>query len=235
MPLVAWCGRVSTPIVVGIVRPAILLPGALATGLSPEQFSVLLTPQNWRTSRGTICVVNLLQRTIEAAVFFHPAVWSISRRISREREHCCDDAVVMAGCPRIAYAEALVFEMAELCVPQRGLAGAAALGAAGAGRSEFKRRVLRLLSVSDPPPVRAVALGRDCAGRGPRPGGRQSPLLHRGVLAQSDRPRPPVPAGRRRRPSASPISRRKSRRSESRSRSTARNSCSARALPSPAR
>ena len=39
-------------------------------------------------------LVNLLQRLVESALFFHPAVWLISTWVRREREYCCDEAVV---------------------------------------------------------------------------------------------------------------------------------------------
>ncbi|MCE5231537.1 hypothetical protein LLG95_18315, partial [bacterium] len=42
VPALAWCERVGAPTVVGIVRPAILIPLSLANGLSPEQVELLL-------------------------------------------------------------------------------------------------------------------------------------------------------------------------------------------------
>ena len=83
---------------------------------------------------------------IEAGLFFHPAVWFVSRRVSVERENCCDDAVLAAGWPRVAYADALV-RMAELCDAARAAAipSPAVLSAEGGGQSQLKRRVLRLL------------------------------------------------------------------------------------------
>ena len=59
--------------------------------------------------------VNVVQRIIEAFLFFHPAVWLVSNRIRREREHCCDDlAAVCAGggketaMNRVGYADSIV-------------------------------------------------------------------------------------------------------------------------------
>jgi hypothetical protein len=37
MPALAWCERVGAPTVVGVIRPAILIPLSLANGLSTEQ------------------------------------------------------------------------------------------------------------------------------------------------------------------------------------------------------
>ena len=66
-------------------------------------------------------LVNLLQRLVEAVLFFHPSVWWLSRRVRLEREHCCD-AVVLAhtGAPQ-RYAEFLAHLALPGIVPQRAL------------------------------------------------------------------------------------------------------------------
>jgi beta-lactamase regulating signal transducer with metallopeptidase domain len=153
-PLIAWCGRVSVPVVVGIVRPMILLPSALATGFEPSQLEALLTHELAHIRRFDP-LVNLLQRLIEVLLFFHPAVWYVSRRVSAERENACDDLVVSAGWPAVRYAQALL-QMAEFCATARGISAQsnAALAASGAGPSQFKRRVLRLLEIEDVPRIR---------------------------------------------------------------------------------
>jgi beta-lactamase regulating signal transducer with metallopeptidase domain len=153
-PLVAWCGRISVPVVVGIVRPMILLPSALATGFEPSQLEALLTHELAHIRRFDP-LVNLLQRLIEVALFFHPAVWYVSRRVSAERENACDDLVVSAGWPAVRYAQALL-QMAEFCAAARGISpqSSATLAASGGGASQFKRRVVRLLEIEDAPRVR---------------------------------------------------------------------------------
>jgi WD40 repeat protein/beta-lactamase regulating signal transducer with metallopeptidase domain len=153
VPIVAWCRRTSVPVVAGVFRPMILLPATLATGLDSAQFEALITHELAHIRRYDP-LVNVLQRLIEAALFFHPAVWYISRRVSAERENACDDLVLLAGCPAVRYAQALL-EMAELCAAPRGIAKEGALLAAtGGGTSQFKRRVLRLLEIDDAPRVR---------------------------------------------------------------------------------
>ena len=154
VPVVAWCGRISVPVVVGIVRPMILLPTAFATGFDPSQLEALLTHELAHIRRFDP-LVNLLQRLIEVLLFFHPAVWYVSRRVSAERENACDDLVVSAGWPAVSYAQALL-QMAELCAAARGISpqSNAALAASGSGSSQFKRRVLRLLEIDDAPRLR---------------------------------------------------------------------------------
>jgi beta-lactamase regulating signal transducer with metallopeptidase domain/peroxiredoxin len=149
-PVVAYCDRISVPVVVGILRPMILLPAALASGLSPNQLEALLAHELAHLRRWDP-LVNLLQRLAEAILFFHPAVWYISRRIYSERENASDDLVLAAGWQRLQYADALV-RMAELAT-SRGRGEAApylAVAASGGSQSEFKRRVMRLL---DPEPT----------------------------------------------------------------------------------
>ena len=144
-PAIAYCERVAVPTVVGILRPMILLPASLATGLTADQVELLLAHELAHIRRYDH-LINLLQRLIEAALFFHPAIWFVSRRIRIERELCCDDMVIATGARSIHYADSLV-RMAELgrpstCVDR--LATAAALGAADR-TSRLHDRVIRLI------------------------------------------------------------------------------------------
>ena len=43
--------------------------------------------------------VNLLQRLAEAVLFFNPAAWYLTRRISTLREFCCDEMTCRAMAP----------------------------------------------------------------------------------------------------------------------------------------
>ncbi|GMU23488.1 MAG: hypothetical protein AMXMBFR13_35660 [Phycisphaerae bacterium] len=144
-PAVARCGRIAVPAVVGVLRPMILLPLSLATSFTPEQIEVLLAHELAHIRRYDH-LWNLLQRLIEALLFFHPAVWIVSGRIRAEREHCCDDYVLAAGGKRLVYAESLV-RVAELSLVGDGARPAVAVAALGAqGRpSELRGRITRLL------------------------------------------------------------------------------------------
>jgi len=145
IPAAARCARVAAPTVVGVLRPTILLPVSLATGLSSEQIEAILAHELAHIRRWDH-LVNLLQRIIEALLFFHPAIWLISRRIRIERENCCDDIAVAASGKRQTYAAALV-QLAEASLAARRpsrLASAAALGAADKP-SRLRSRIIRLL------------------------------------------------------------------------------------------
>lgn len=155
-PAIAVCRRISVPIVIGIVRPVILLPASLATSLSPQELEVLLTHELAHVRRYDL-LVNVFQRMIEAVLFFHPAVWYVSRQASIERERACDDFVVSAGWRKIEYAAALV-RMAELCTASPSVA-AASLSALGSDPSQFKLRIQRLLDSHDQSRLRLTRAG----------------------------------------------------------------------------
>jgi bla regulator protein blaR1 len=96
----------EVPGVVGWMKPVILLPVSLATALTPEQIEQILAHELAHVRRHDY-LVNLFQTAVENILFYHPAVWWISRRVRVERENCCDDlAVATCGDP-IAYARTL--------------------------------------------------------------------------------------------------------------------------------
>jgi len=43
VPLVAWCDRVAVPTVIGVIRPTILLPMPLVSGLDSKQLAAILS------------------------------------------------------------------------------------------------------------------------------------------------------------------------------------------------
>jgi beta-lactamase regulating signal transducer with metallopeptidase domain len=100
------CDRLAVPILVGVVRPLILLPSAALTGWSPDQIEMALLHELAHVRRYDN-LVNLAQRAIESLLFFHPAVWWFSGWVRREREHCCDRLVVARTGRARPYAELL--------------------------------------------------------------------------------------------------------------------------------
>jgi GWxTD domain-containing protein len=83
----------EVPVVIGYVRPAILMPLGLLAGLPAGQIESILLHELAHIRRYDY-LVNLLQASVEGFLFYHPAVWWISGLIRAERENCCDDLVV---------------------------------------------------------------------------------------------------------------------------------------------
>lgn len=97
---------IQVPMTFGWLRPTILLPMGCLTGLTPQQLEAIIAHELAHIRRHDY-LVNLAQTVVEMFLFYHPAVWWVSRQIRLEREHCCDDLVVSAWGDRIAYAQAL--------------------------------------------------------------------------------------------------------------------------------
>jgi D-alanyl-D-alanine endopeptidase (penicillin-binding protein 7) len=90
----------ASPVTAGCWRPVVLVPAALITGMPPHLLEALLAHELGHVRRHDY-LVNLVQNVIEALLFYHPAVWWISRRIRHEREQIADDfAARQLGEPR---------------------------------------------------------------------------------------------------------------------------------------
>ena len=126
------------PTVIGWLKPVVLLPTSALAGLAPNQMEAILAHELAHVRRHDY-IVNLFQTVVETLLFYHPAVWWLSRRIRAERENCCDDlAVSLCGDP-VAYAAALA-ELEGL----RSTTGDLVLAATG---GSLLQRVRRLLGV----------------------------------------------------------------------------------------
>jgi GWxTD domain-containing protein len=97
---------VDAPLVLGHFRPLILLPIGLLTRLPAGQIEAILLHELAHIRRCDY-LVNVLQRAVEGLLFYHPAVWWVSRVIRAERENCCDDVVVAMSGDAPEYAAAL--------------------------------------------------------------------------------------------------------------------------------
>ena len=110
---------VAVPIMVGWLKPVIVLPTAVISGFTPDQVEALIVHELAHIRRNDY-LVNLLQAAVETVLFYHPAVWWVSGRIRAEREHCCDDVAVTI-CDRLVYARALS-DLAALATPSLAMA-----------------------------------------------------------------------------------------------------------------
>jgi uncharacterized protein (TIGR03435 family) len=99
--------RVVVPMVAGWRRPAIIVPPGLSVRLAGDELDAVLAHEVAHVHRRDYAA-NLLQRLIEAALFFSPAVHWVSMRVRHAREFCCDDAAVeQSGGHPLIFARAL--------------------------------------------------------------------------------------------------------------------------------
>ncbi|MGD9126089.1 MAG: efflux RND transporter permease subunit, partial [Planctomycetia bacterium] len=105
-PRVYASEKIREAIVVGLWRPLVLLPTSWLTLVPPEVLEAVIAHELAHIRRFDLWV-NLLQRLMETILFYHPAVWYLSRRVSVEREMCADDLAVCATKDRLLYVTAL--------------------------------------------------------------------------------------------------------------------------------
>ncbi len=103
---------VQVPVVVGWLKPLILLPTKLVTGLSDEELEAILAHELAHIRRHDY-LVNIGQIAVENLLFYHPVVWWLSSRVRQEREHRCDDMAAQFCGSRVKIARALA-TLAEL-------------------------------------------------------------------------------------------------------------------------
>jgi D-alanyl-D-alanine endopeptidase (penicillin-binding protein 7) len=80
----------ASPITAGWWRPVVLVPASLVAGMPPQLLEALLAHELGHVRRHDY-LVNLVQNVIETLLFYHPAVWWLSRRVRAEREQIADD------------------------------------------------------------------------------------------------------------------------------------------------
>lgn len=97
---------ISTPMVIGFIKPIILLPLGMANGLSLHQVEAILFHEIAHIYRLDY-LINLIQSIIEVVLFYHPVVWWLSAYIRAERENICDDIAIKHTGSALNYAKAL--------------------------------------------------------------------------------------------------------------------------------
>jgi TonB family protein len=139
-------GNVETPILTGLLHPAVILP-ASARDWTDEQRRMVLTHELTHFRQGD-CWSNLLAQAVRAAFWFHPVVWLLVSRMAREQELTCDEAVVASGHSPHDYAAFLLDAVRNLRSHEM-----FACAMAGSGARSLKQRFAKLL---DTTPRRAL-------------------------------------------------------------------------------
>ena len=103
---IAQSAIVQVPMLIGWVRPVILIPASVVSGLTIAQLEAVIAHELAHVRRHDY-LANIVQTAAEILLFYHPACWWISKQIRAEREHACDDLAVSVCGDRVLYAEAL--------------------------------------------------------------------------------------------------------------------------------
>lgn len=124
----------------GMLRPRVLLP-AHARDWSEDRLHVVLCHELAHVRRHDWCV-QIAAEGVRALLWFNPLAWIACRRLRRESEQACDDAVLGNGVPARAYASHLL-ELARKCrLPQFPWSSAVPM----AHPSTLERRIAAMLN-----------------------------------------------------------------------------------------
>jgi beta-lactamase regulating signal transducer with metallopeptidase domain len=100
--------RATSPMLLGVVRPKIVLPEGVLARLDPEEVRLVLAHElvHWRR-RDTW--IGWLQVLVQGVFWFHPLVWWANSRLRHERECACDETVLRdVASDRDGYGETIV-------------------------------------------------------------------------------------------------------------------------------
>ncbi len=131
---------ISTPMLVGVTRPVVLLPERIGQHLAPGELGTVLVHEFQHVLRRDL-VINFLTSLLVAVYWFHPAVWWAQWQLRRLRELACDEGTVAALVgARKDYAMGLV-KVAEMVGGPRPTAAISFLER----KSEMNTRVMKIL------------------------------------------------------------------------------------------
>lgn len=133
--------KVDVPMAIGWLKPVVLLPASMVTGLDSAQLEMLLLHELAHIRRHDY-LVNFFQTLIELLFFFHPSVNWVGKQMRNEREYCSDDVAVQHCGDAIAYAHTLT-DTASLCAKKHCHTIPTMAMAASGG--DLKARVIRLV------------------------------------------------------------------------------------------
>ena len=117
-----------------------LLPAG-AAGWTHDRIRIVLAHELAHATRAD-WAVQALAELLRAIYWFNPLFWLASRRLRRESELACDDAVLGAGVEPPEYASQLVAIARELSAERPAWVPAAAI----VGPSHFERRITAMLN-----------------------------------------------------------------------------------------
>jgi bla regulator protein BlaR1 len=98
---------IKMPVVVGHLKPIILVPVSLLACLPAEQIEAILLHELAHIRRNDY-FVNFLQNIAEAIFFFNPGLLWISSLLREERENCCDDMALAQTNNKRNFVQALI-------------------------------------------------------------------------------------------------------------------------------
>ena len=138
---VALSDDVPGPLLMGFLRPLILLPRKIEQEFSAAQVKLIIVHEIEHMRRYDNLVL-LVQRLVETVLFFHPVAWLSGRNLRREAEKACDDSVLRRYSNPVEYADSLT-RIAEM---RGGFQFGLLVHTFARAESQLVQRVRRILS-----------------------------------------------------------------------------------------
>jgi beta-lactamase regulating signal transducer with metallopeptidase domain len=133
---------VSLPMIMGVLKPVILIPASLVSVFSQEQLETILAHELAHLKRHDF-LLNGLQSVLDVIYFFHPAMWLLSAQIRKERENCCDDLALEVSGSKLLLAKTLVQLQETIYTPKLAMAF-------GKRSYSLLERVQRIVGIGSP-------------------------------------------------------------------------------------
>jgi beta-lactamase regulating signal transducer with metallopeptidase domain/multidrug efflux pump subunit AcrA (membrane-fusion protein) len=139
LPQITSSDRVWTPCVLGLLRPAIVLPADALRNVSRRQLGDVLVHEGAHVVRHD-CVMALIQKIAGSLFWPHPLIHWLNRRLTSVREEVCDN-YVLAGTDAVSYGETLL-QFAQVVGHERNVPAAVAMLHGG---GSLEKRIARLI------------------------------------------------------------------------------------------
>ncbi|MBI2841818.1 MAG: tetratricopeptide repeat protein [Armatimonadetes bacterium] len=140
-PRVGVSEAAGVPMVVGFIRPMVILPSSIVGACDSKQIEAILLHEFAHVKRMDMVMI-WLQQIAQMFFFFHPFLWLAGSEAAKERELACDDLVLSrSGISPAQYARGY---LAALKYAQLSPARAVSLGMAEPVDTE-KQRMLRIM------------------------------------------------------------------------------------------
>jgi beta-lactamase regulating signal transducer with metallopeptidase domain len=155
VPALHHTDSVTSPMLLGLIRPSIVLPSAVLRSFDAPRIEMMLAHELAHVHRRDLWWLWLFT-VCEALFFFHPLVWLARREWNLATESACDElALRLTRRAAQEYGSMLVDVVAQINAPRRS-ASVLALGMFETGN--IVKRRLRVMNISQNPITRLAAI-----------------------------------------------------------------------------